>query len=140
MEENKEVKTKSGKGKIWLRLIINVLILAVVAGAKAGATFIDIARLRLKESDRVATVAAMLSSLGAEVTITENTLTVLSGKYHSCTIDAAGDHRIAMAAAIAATVADGPITILGAQCVAKSYPSFWKEYDRLGGHYEQLSR
>lgn len=117
-----------------------VPILAVVAGAKAGATFIDIARLRLKESDRVATVAAMLSSLGAEVTITENTLTVLSGKYHSCTIDAAGDHRIAMAAAIAATVADGPITILGAQCVAKSYPSFWKEYDRLGGHYEQLSR
>ena len=42
----------------------------------------------------------------------------------------------AMAAAIAATVADGPITILGAECVAKSYPCFWQDYKRLGGKYE----
>ena len=38
--------------------------------------------------------------------------------------------------AIAATVADGPVTIKGAECVAKSYPSFWEEYKKLGGHYE----
>ena len=117
-----------------------VPILAVTAGASHGATFTNIGRLRLKESDRVASVAAMLQKLGAQVEITQNTMTVLPAKYHGCTIDAVGDHRIAMAAAIAATVADGPVTILGAQCVAKSYPSFWEEYHRLGGNYEQYVR
>lgn len=113
-----------------------VPILAATFGAKNGAVFTDIARLRLKESDRVASVCDMLNRLGAEATATENTMTVMPGHYHSCTIDAMGDHRIAMAAAIAATVADGPVTILGAECVAKSYPSFWEEYKKLGGRYE----
>lgn len=113
-----------------------VPILAVVFGATKGIIFTDIARLRLKESDRVASVCNMLNKLGANASATENTLTVTPGKYHSCTIDAVGDHRIAMAAAIAATVADGPVTILGAECVAKSYPSFWEEYKKLGGRYE----
>ena len=117
-----------------------VPILAVTAGAKNGVTFDNIARLRLKESDRVATVATMLKNLGAIASTTENELTVKPAPYHSCTIDAAGDHRIAMAAAIAATVADGPVTILGAHCVEKSYPSFWEEYKRLGGSYEQYIR
>lgn len=113
-----------------------VPILAVVFGAKNGAIFTDIARLRLKESDRVSSVCNMLNRLGAKATATDNTLTVAPGSYHSCTIDAANDHRIAMAAAIAATVADGPVTILGAECVSKSYPSFWEEYKKLGGRYE----
>ena len=67
-------------------------------------------------------------------------MTIKPGQYHSCTIDAVNDHRIAMAAAIAATVTDGPVTILGAECVAKSYPTFWDEYKKLGGHYEQYIR
>jgi 3-phosphoshikimate 1-carboxyvinyltransferase len=117
-----------------------VPILAVAAGAKKGAIFQNIARLRLKESDRVASVAAMINNLGGCAESSENELCIFPGKYHSCTIDAVGDHRIAMAAAIAATVADGPVTIQGAQCVAKSYPSFWEEYSRLGGHYEQYIR
>ena len=82
-----------------------VPILAVTAGAIAGATFTNIGRLRLKESDRVETTAAMLRNLGATVTVTGDSMCVSPGKYHSCTIDAAGDHRIAMAAAIAATAA-----------------------------------
>ena len=110
-----------------------VPILAVVAGARQGALFTDIHRLRLKETDRVATVSAMLESLGARVETTENTLRVFPAVYHSCAIDAANDHRIAMASAIAATVADGPVTILGAEAVNKSYPKFWEEYRRLGG-------
>lgn len=113
-----------------------VPILAVTFGALKGATFTGISRLRLKESDRVASVCNMLNNLGAKAHATENTLTITPGKYHSCTIDSVGDHRIAMAAAIAATVADGPITILGAECVAKSYPTFWDEYKKLGGRYE----
>lgn len=117
-----------------------VPILAVVAGAKKGAVFTDIGRLRLKESDRVASVAAMLRNLGAQAEIAQDTLTVHPAKYRSCAVDTANDHRIAMAAAIAATVADGPVTILDAQCVTKSYPGFWEEYRRLGGSYEQYIR
>ena len=115
-------------------------ILAVVFGATTGAVFTDIARLRLKESDRVASVCNMLTNLGVKAVATDNTLTVMPGVYHSCTIDTANDHRIAMAAAIAATVAKGPITILGAECVAKSYPTFWQDYKLLGGKYEQYIR
>lgn len=117
-----------------------VPILAVAAGAMNGATFTNIQRLRLKESDRVATVCQMLTQLGAKTETTENTLRVYPSNYHSCTIDSAGDHRIAMAAGIAATVADGPITITGAQCVSKSYPAFWDDYRYLGGQYEQHIR
>lgn len=113
-----------------------VPILSVVAAANLGATFDNIRRLRLKESDRVASVIAMLEALGCRAIATEDTLTVLPDKFLGGTIDACGDHRIAMAAAIAATVAQGAITILGAECVSKSYPGFWEEYKRLGGQYE----
>lgn len=117
-----------------------VPIMAVVAGSKQGACFTDISRLRLKESDRVETISNMLSALGAEVYADENTLTIHPASYHTCVIDAAGDHRIAMAAAIAATVANGPVTITGAECVNKSYPGFWDAYKELGGNYEQHIR
>ncbi len=111
-------------------------ILAVVAGAKAGAHFLKIGRLRLKESDRINSVAHMLTALGANVTTDKTSLSVFPAAYHSCTVDSKNDHRIAMAAAIAATVATGPVTILGAECVNKSYPNFWSEFSRLGGYYE----
>lgn len=117
-----------------------VPILAVVAGAKQGATFTGVSRLRLKESDRVATVAAMLQNFGLGISATDNTLSVAPGRFRSCTVDSYLDHRIAMSAAIAATVADGPVTIKGAECVSKSYPSFWEEYRKLGGNYEQYIR
>ena len=117
-----------------------VPILAIYFASRKGVTFTNVRRLRTKESDRIASVCSMLQALGIDTVTTENTLTVGFGKFRSCTVDAANDHRIAMSAAIAATVADGPITILGAECVAKSYPSFWDEYKRLGGHYEQYIR
>jgi len=52
------------------------------------------------------------------------------------TVDSCRDHRIAMAAAVASTVCTEPVTILGAECVKKSYPKFWEEFHRLGGKYE----
>ena len=113
-----------------------VPILSVVAAAKHGAVFTDIRRLRLKESDRVASVIAMLESLGGKASATEDTLTILPGKLHGGTVDSCNDHRIAMSAAIAAVVCSAPITILGAEAVNKSYPHFWAEYRRLGGKYE----
>lgn len=113
-----------------------VPILSVVAAAKHGAVFTDIQRLRLKESDRVASVIALLENLGGKATATENTLTVSPATLTGGTVDSCNDHRIAMAAAIAATVCIAPVTILGAEAVKKSYPQFWAEYRRLGGKYE----
>jgi 3-phosphoshikimate 1-carboxyvinyltransferase len=114
-----------------------VPVLAVVAAAKKGATFIGIHRLRLKESDRVASIMAMIRALGGKAEATENTLTVYGTGLLGGTVDSFGDHRIAMAAAIAATVCKEPVTILRAECVKKSYPGFWEDYCRLGGNYGQ---
>lgn len=108
-------------------------ILAVTAGALHGAVFTHIARLRLKESDRVAAICSMISALGGKCEADENTLTVYPTGYVGGTVDAFGDHRIAMSAAIAATVCREPVTVLGAQAVEKSYPDFWAQYRRLGG-------
>ncbi len=113
-----------------------VPILSVVAAAKHGAVFTDIQRLRLKESDRVASVIAMLENLGGCAAATEDTLTVCPAMFTGGTVDSCNDHRIAMAAAIAATVCTAPVIILGAEAVEKSYPQFWAEYRRLGGKYE----
>ncbi len=117
-----------------------VPILAVVAAANQGAVFTDIWRLRMKESDRVASVTAMLQALGGSAEADENTLTVRGTGLRGGTVDSCSDHRIAMAAAIAATVCTQPVTILNAQCVSKSYPHFWQEYARSGGSYEQYLR
>jgi len=110
-----------------------VPILAVTAAAKQGATFTDIRRLRLKESDRVASVIDMITALGGEATADENSLNVQGTGLRGGTVNSCNDHRIAMAAAIAATVCTEPVTVLGAEAVNKSYPQFWDEYRRLGG-------
>ena len=117
-----------------------VPILSVAAAANMGAVFTDIQRLRLKESDRVASVIAMIQALGGTAWATESTLTIGGTGLTGGTVDACNDHRIAMSAAIAATVCQEEVTILGAECVSKSYPQFWAEYARLGGNYEQYLR
>ena len=117
-----------------------VPVLSVAAACNQGAVFTDIRRLRLKESDRVASVIAMLEALGGKADADEETLTVYGTGLTGGTVDAVNDHRIAMSAAIAATVCRENVTILGAQCVEKSYPKFFEEYRRLGGNYEQHLR
>ena len=117
-----------------------VPILSVMAAANRGAVFTNIARLRLKESDRVASVIAMLTALGGRAEADESTLTVFGTGLTGGTVDACNDHRIAMSAAIAATVCTESVTILGAECVEKSYPKFWAEYARSGGICEQHLR
>ena len=82
----------------------------------------------------------MLVSLGGRAEADENTLSVYPAEFTGGIVDSCNDHRIAMSAAIAATLCSGSVTILGAECVRKSYPRFWEEYRRLGGHYEQYLR
>ena len=117
-----------------------VPILAVMAAAREGAVFTNIRRLRLKESDRVMAVENLIQSLGGKAESTENELTVYGTGLTGGTVNSYNDHRIAMAAAIAATVCSRPVTISGAEAVDKSYPSFWNEYRKLGGLYEQYLR
>ena len=114
--------------------------LAVMAAVRQGTThFVNAARLRIKESDRLATVSAMLTALGCHTDELPDALIVHGGKpLVGGTVDGANDHRIVMAAAIAATVCQRPVTILGAEAVKKSYPDFWDEYQRLGGVFHVL--
>ena len=115
--------------------------LAAIAALRAGGAtrLVNAARLRLKESDRLTTVSQTLNALGADVAEGPDSLAIrgkeaLSG---GAAVDSCNDHRIAMMAAIAATRCVKPVTITGAQCVAKSYPDFWAEYQRLGGNIEK---
>lgn len=110
-----------------------VPVLAVLATQADGITTITNAkRLRIKESDRLKTTTDMLQRLGADIKEKEDEL-IIRGKtpLTGGMIDAHNDHRIAMAAAIAATVATGEVTVSGAECVAKSYGNFWQDYYSL---------
>ena len=115
-------------------------VLSVVAAANKGAVFTAISRLRYKESDRVTAIIDMIRNLGGKAEATEDTLTVYGTGLIGGTVRSFSDHRIAMSAAIAATVCKEPVTILGAECVKKSYPRFWEQYAHLGGKYEKHLR
>ena len=114
-------------------------VLSVVAAAASGETrVIHAQRLRLKESDRVVSVLALLKALGVEAHEQGGVMTIRGrGGFTGGTVDAFGDHRIAMAAAIAGSVADGPVTILGAHASDKSYPGFFEKFAALGGRAEE---
>ena len=114
--------------------------LAVMAAVRSGSTrFTGAARLRLKESDRLSTTAAMLRALGgAAEEFSDELLVCGQSSLSGGTVDGANDHRIVMSAAIAATAATAPVTILGAEAVNKSYPTFWKVYEALGGEFHVL--
>ena len=117
-----------------------VPILAVAAANLHGAVFTQIHRLRMKESDRVLSVLQMLQGLGGNAKADDNTLTVSARHMTGGVVDSFNDHRIAMSAAIASTVCRNTVTILGAQCVQKSYPGFWEVFRSAGGVYEQYLR
>ena len=110
-----------------------VPVLSVVAAAAEGETrFVRAGRLRLKESDRLKTTAAMLRSLGADAAETADGLIIRGrGMLSGGRAEAAGDHRIAMSAAVAAAASQGEVTVLGAECVKKSYPRFWEDLEAL---------
>lgn len=112
-----------------------VPVLAVTAAAAPGTTRIyNAGRLRLKESDRIETVWQLLTHLGADAEQTQDGLVIHGGKPLSGgTVDSCNDHRIAMAAAVASTLCTGPVTVSGAEAVAKSYPKFWEDFETLGG-------
>ena len=110
------------------RLIDEIPVLAIAAAHAEGTTrFHGVAELRTKESDRVAAICAMLQALGGQAEADGDTLTVQgTGGLRPGQVDAAGDHRIAMSAAVAAMAmpAGAEVEISGWEAVATSYPRF----------------
>jgi 3-phosphoshikimate 1-carboxyvinyltransferase len=108
-------------------------LVAVVASYAEGVTrVVDAAELRAKESDRIATTVAMINGLGGGAQVLEDGFEVLGlGWLESGTVVADGDHRIAMAAAVAATAATGPVTISGADAAGVSWPRFYEALEAL---------
>ena len=115
-----------------------VPVLAVLLAAGEGESVIaNAGRLRLKESDRLHTVTTLLCELGAQAAELRDGIRILGrGGLSGGRTDARGDHRIAMAAALAATVCTAPVTIENAQAVEKSYPGFFRDYEKLGGRID----
>ena len=116
-----------------------VPVIAVVAAAAAGQTIISGAsRLKIKESDRLATVTEMLSALGADIKMTDDGLIINGGvALRGGEVSSYGDHRIAMSAAVASVICTDTVSVTTAEAVAKSYPAFWEDIATLGADVEK---
>lgn len=109
-------------------------ILTVLAANSEGTTVLfNAANLRHKESDRLASSATMINALGGKAVEYADRLEIIGTKLTGGTVDSFNDHRIAMSAAIAASMCKEKTTIIGAEAVKKSYPEFFKDFSSLGG-------
>lgn len=116
-------------GSLVPRLIDEIPVLCVLATQCDGiSSFRDVQELRVKESDRIATIADGLQAMGASVETTGDAIQI-SGPtpLRGATVESHGDHRIAMAFAVAGLIAEGNTTIKGAESIATSYPGFEKD-------------
>lgn len=132
------VKTSSLKGvtvegPIIPTLIDEIPMIAVLAAFADGTTVIkDAAELKVKETDRIKTTTEALLAMGVDAAPTDDGMIIHGGSpVHGATVNSYFDHRIAMAFAVAGLAADGATKILDSQCVDISYPSFFRELDRL---------
>lgn len=107
--------------------------LAAHAAYRKGSTrFVNCGRLRIKESDRLESTAAMINAVGGNATIDGDTLTVHGvADLPGGEVDVKGDHRIAMSAAVLACGASGNVIVNDASVVEKSYPGFWQDFESL---------
>ena len=121
-------------GSIIPALIDEIPAIAILAAFADGTTIIkDAAELKVKESDRIATVTENLRAMGGDVTPTEDGMIIHGGRpLHGAMIHSYLDHRIAMSFAVAALAADGETTIKDGECVNISYPDFYKDLFQLG--------
>jgi 3-phosphoshikimate 1-carboxyvinyltransferase len=105
-----------------------------MAVAKGKSTIYGGERLKVKESDRIMSVANALNGLGADVTPTDDGMIIEGKKWLSGgSADAPNDHRIAMMVGAVSSKCNGEVNLTGEHNVNKSYPSFWEDFVRLGG-------
>lgn len=122
-------------GSTVLSAMDEVPVLSVAAALATGTTVIrDAEELRVKESDRIATVVQALRRMGVEVEEREDGMVIEgAGRLRGASIDSEGDHRLAMAWAIAGLISEGETVVTGAESVDISYPGFWRDLGALGG-------
>ncbi|HET7876258.1 MAG TPA: 3-phosphoshikimate 1-carboxyvinyltransferase [Methylomirabilota bacterium] len=122
-------------GGLIPRLIDEAPVLAVAACAAEGITRItDAAELRVKESDRIAAIAAQLGRMGAAVRELPDGLEIQgAARLRGATVSSGGDHRMALALAVAGLIADGPTVIEDTECIATSFPGFLDRLNALAG-------
>jgi 3-phosphoshikimate 1-carboxyvinyltransferase len=115
------------------RLIDELALVAVLATRATGTTRVrGAAELRVKESDRIDGIGAIVRALGGRFAASPDGFTVVGPTpLRGATVDAQGDHRLAIAAAVAALVAEGETQVNGAEAVLVSYPGFWEDLDRV---------
>ena len=116
-----------------------VPVLSVFACSRIGETvFIGCERLKIKESDRIKTTVDMINNLGGSAEETADGIKINgNGRLIGGPVCCFNDHRIAMSSAVASSLCDGDVVIQGAECVKKSYPNFFEEFERLGGQIER---
>jgi 3-phosphoshikimate 1-carboxyvinyltransferase len=122
-------------GQTVLSAMDEVPVLAVAAALASGQTVIrDAEELRVKESDRIATVIEGLRRMGVEVGERPDGMVIEGrGRLRSAVLESEGDHRLAMAWAVAGLAAEAETTVAGAEAVDISYPAFWRDLSSLGG-------
>lgn len=119
-------------GALTASLIDEIPTLAVLGAATMGLDVRDAAELRIKETDRIATVAENFGRMGIEIEVRPDGFTVPGGqKFHAAQLDSFGDHRIAMAFAVASLVADGASEIDHAEAASVSFPEFYSILRRI---------
>lgn len=125
--------------------LIPVLSIACAA-TRCTVQIVSAGRLRLKECDRLEATCEMLERLGVRIERKENGMTIFGRDgqdgdplFRACEINSYGDHRLVMAASIAATRADGPVHITDCHAINKSYPEFFRDFRRLGGKADELN-
>jgi len=120
-------------GDLVVRMIDEFPAFAVAAAVAHGETTVrDAAELRHKESDRIAQQCTELRKLGVTVTETGDGFTILGGRLRGGTVDAHGDHRIAMSMAIAGLAAGEPVMVQGAEIADESFPGFAAVLQSIG--------
>lgn len=122
------------EGAMIPRVIDELPVLCVAAAVAEGRTVIrDAVELRVKESDRIGALARGLRALGVAVEERSDGLAIEGGRLSGGTVDAGGDHRMAMAFAVAGLLADGPVSVRGADAVSVSFPGFFETLQALHG-------
>jgi len=118
-----------------------VPILAVLASFCDGVSEIkNVARLRIKESDRLEAISSCINKIGGNVVAKADSLVITGvGAFKGGVVDSFNDHRIAMSMAVAATKCTQSLTIKNANCVEKSYPDFFTDYAKLGGNVNVIT-
>jgi len=122
----RSLKGVSISSEIIPRLIDEIPVITVAAAVAEGETIISgAAELRVKETDRLAALSSQLSRLGAQITETGDGLIIKGGsRFKGTEVESLGDHRIAMALAVAGLVAEGDTVISEAEAIAISFPGF----------------